>query len=77
MEIQLKKDCLYSHYYNTFEEFKFNIEQSLAEVNGKNKDAIKKLITTDFQVFDDIKDYYSAVWKIKGIFYTNTPIQTF
>ena len=56
-----KKDCLYSHYYSTFEEFKFSIEQSLSEVNGKNKDAIKKLITTNFQMFDDIKDYFSAV----------------
>lgn len=53
----VKKECLYAQYYDTFDKFKENIEECLNEVNGKHRDKIKSLITLNFQVFDDVKEF--------------------
>ena len=56
----VKKDCLYAHYYDTFDKFKENIEKCLREVNGKHRDEIKSLITLNFQEFDNVKEFKKA-----------------
>jgi transposase len=56
----VKKDCLYAEHYTKFADFKFAIDQCLSEINGKHKESIQKLITTNFQDFSKIKKFEKA-----------------
>jgi len=56
----VKKECLYAHYYDTFDKFKENIEECLREVNGKHRDKIKSLVTLNFQEFKDVNEFKKA-----------------
>lgn len=53
----VKKDCLYAEHYEKFADFKLAIDQCLNEVNGKHKDVIQTLITTNFQDFSKINKF--------------------
>lgn len=50
----VKKQCLYSHYYAAFVDFKQAIEQCLAEVSGKFKAQLASLLTLNFQTFENV-----------------------
>jgi transposase len=50
----VKKQCLYSHYYERFADFKQAIEQCLAEVSGKFKAQLASLLTFNFQTFENV-----------------------
>ena len=47
----VKKQCLYSKYYETFPEFKQAIEQCLEEANSTRQQKLESLLTWDFQSF--------------------------
>jgi transposase len=49
----VKKECLSSHYYDNFEEFKTSIVTCLDELGTKHRAAMTTLITRNFQLFDD------------------------
>jgi len=46
----VKKECLYSKYYETFAAFKGAILECLREAQGKHKDQLATLLTLHFQV---------------------------
>ena len=48
----VKKDCLYSKYYDISEKFEAAIHNSLDSVSSYNQTKIKSLITLKFQLFD-------------------------
>ena len=48
----VKKDCLYSKYYDTSEKFEAAIHNSLDSISSYNQTKIKSLITLKFQLFD-------------------------
>ena len=50
----VKKECLYCKYYETFEQFKTAIDNSLAKV-GQNdhKETFDKLLSQNFQTFNE------------------------
>lgn len=48
----VKKQCLYSHYYDKFADFKQAIEDCLAEVSGSFKEQLTSLLTLNFQTFE-------------------------
>ena len=50
----VKKECLYSRYYETFELFKKAITGCLAEAQGKHKQALSSLLTLNFQTFQNV-----------------------
>lgn len=50
----VKKQCLYSHYYETFADFKQAIEDCLAEVSGKHAAPLASLLTLNFQTFQNV-----------------------
>ena len=47
----VKKQCLYSKYYETFPEFKQAIEQCLEEANSTRQQKLESLLTWNFQSF--------------------------
>lgn len=49
----VKKQCLYSPYYETFAAFKQAIEDCLAEVSGTFKEQLASLLTLKFQTFEE------------------------
>lgn len=50
----VKKQCLYSQYYEKFADFKQAIQDCLAEVSGKFKDQVTSLLTLNFQTFENV-----------------------
>jgi len=50
----VKKECLYSRYYETFEAFKKAITDCLAETQGKHKQKLSHLLTLKFQTFENV-----------------------
>ena len=51
----VKKDCLYSKYYQTFEEFKQAINTSLCKIQNESKEELKTLLNLKFQTFEKTK----------------------
>ena len=49
----IKKECLYSKYYEVFADFKKAIVQCIAETHGKHKQALTSLLTLKFQTFEN------------------------
>jgi len=49
----VKKECLYSKYYETFALFKQAILDCLAETQGKHKQKLASLLTLKFQTFEN------------------------
>ena len=47
----VKKQCLYSKYYEIFPEFKQAIEQCLEEANSRRQQKLESLLTWNFQSF--------------------------
>jgi transposase len=47
----VKKECLYSKYYNKFQPFKQAITACLSETTGRHKSALSTLLTLSFQTF--------------------------
>jgi transposase len=50
----IKKQCLYSEYYETFADFKKAISDCLAEAHGEHKQALTSLLTLKFQTFENV-----------------------
>jgi transposase len=48
----VKKEALYSHYYQDFATFKAAITEVLNETSGKHKSALDSLLTLNFQTFE-------------------------
>jgi transposase len=48
----VRKECLYSKYYERFEPFKQAITQCLAETTGRHQAALNRLLTLEFQTFE-------------------------
>ena len=48
----VRKECLYSKYYEHFEPFKQAITQCLAETRGQHQAALARLLTLEFQTFE-------------------------
>jgi transposase len=48
----VRKECLYSHYYEHFDLFKQAITQCLAETTGCHQAALDRLLTLEFQTFE-------------------------
>ena len=51
----VKKECLYSKYYETFSLFKNAIEKVLENENSKYNERLLKLLTLNFQTFKNVK----------------------
>ena len=49
----VKKEALYSKYYETFDNFQNAIEDVLANTDKKHKNALDSLLTLNFQTFDN------------------------
>lgn len=50
----VKKECLYSHYYEDFDSFKTAISTCIAESQGKHREALSTLLSLNFQTFHDV-----------------------
>lgn len=50
----VKKECLASHYYASFDTFKQAIIFCLAHTHDIHKDALSSLLTLNFQSFDNV-----------------------
>lgn len=50
----VKQECLYSQYYETFEEFKKAISTCIDETQGKHKQKLSTLLTPKFQTFENV-----------------------
>lgn len=50
----VKKECLYSKYYDDFASFKKAIETCLSETDGHHQHALKTLLAHAFQLFKNI-----------------------
>ena len=50
----VKKQCLYSQYYEMFADFKQAIEDCLAEVSDRFKEQLTTLLTLNFQTFENV-----------------------
>lgn len=50
----VKKQCLYSHYYEKFADFKQAIVDCLAEVSGQYKEQLSSLLSLKFQTFENV-----------------------
>jgi transposase len=48
----IKKDCLNGRYYPTHQQFQAAIRDSLDGINSRHQPALKKLLTLNFQMFD-------------------------
>jgi transposase len=53
----VKKKCLYGKHHKNFTDFKMKIDDCLSKVGADYKQEISTLITTNFQLFEDIKQY--------------------
>ncbi len=51
----VRNECLYSRYYETFNDFKQAITKCLQEANTKKKDKLTTLLTWNFQSFKNVK----------------------
>ena len=49
----VKKECLYSQYYETFADFKIAITNCLADTQGKYQPALSTLLSLNFQTFEN------------------------
>lgn len=49
----VKKECLYSRYYENFPLFKQAITMCLSETTGRHQSALRTLLTLDFQSFQN------------------------
>jgi transposase len=49
----VKKECLYSQYYETFSDFKLAITDCLADTKGKHHLALTSLLSLNFQTFEN------------------------
>lgn len=49
----IKKECLYSKYYETFVDFKKAIVECIADTQVKHKQALSSLLTLKFQTFEN------------------------
>ena len=47
----VKAECLYSHHYENFTDFKKSIEECLKETTGKHHKKLSTLLTRKFQLF--------------------------
>ena len=47
----VRKECLYSHYYEHFDLFKQAITDCLAQTAGRHQAALSRLLTLEFQTF--------------------------
>jgi transposase len=50
----VKKECLYSTYYENFQLFKQAITVCLSETTGRHKSALDTLLTLSFQTFQNL-----------------------
>jgi transposase len=50
----VKKECLYSKYYDDFASFKKALEICLSETRGHHREALETLLTLTFQIFENI-----------------------
>lgn len=50
----VKKECLYSIYYENFTAFKKAITECLTEVSNKHKSALSRFLTLNFQTFKNV-----------------------
>ena len=50
----VKKECLASHYYASFDTFKAAITSCLADTQTRHKDTLTTLLTLNFQSFDNV-----------------------
>jgi len=50
----VKKECLYSKYYEKFAAFKQAIQDCLDQVSGKFKEKLSSLLTLNFQTFENV-----------------------
>ncbi len=50
----VKQECLYSTYYETFEDFKNAISSCIDEAQGKHKQKLSTLLTLKFQTFENV-----------------------
>jgi transposase len=48
----VRKECLYSNYYEHFDLFKQAITQCLAETTGRHQANLSRLLTLEFQTFE-------------------------
>lgn len=53
----VKRKCLYGKHHKNFTDFKAKIDDCLSKVGNEYKSDISTLITTNFQLFEDIKQY--------------------
>lgn len=53
----VKRKCLYGKHHKNFTDFKGEIDDCLSKVGKEYKSEISTLITTNFQLFEDIKQY--------------------
>jgi transposase len=51
----VRNECLYSRYYETFNDFKLAIANCIKESNTKKKDKLESLLTWNFQSFKNVK----------------------
>lgn len=49
----VKKECLYSKYYETFTDFKKAIADCLVDTQTKHKQTLTSLLTLNFQTFEN------------------------
>ena len=52
----VRKECLYSQYYEHFDLFKQAITQCLSETTGRHQVALHRLLTLEFQTFESARD---------------------
>jgi len=50
----VKQECLYSTYYQTFDDFKNAISTCIDQAQGKHKQKLSALLTLKFQTFDNV-----------------------
>lgn len=50
----VKKQCLYSKYYEAFVDFKRAIQECLDEVSGQYQEQLTSLLTLNFQTFENV-----------------------
>lgn len=50
----IKKECLYSEYYETFAGFKQAIRDCITDTQGKHKQKLASLLTLNFQTFESV-----------------------
>ncbi|MEM7793917.1 MAG: IS630 family transposase, partial [Cyanobacteria bacterium P01_C01_bin.118] len=50
----VRKQCLYSKYYDNFDEFKIAIETCIEQANTTHKNDLKTLLLLNFQSFKKV-----------------------